>query len=254
MRPPIPILTYHQVDTPPPRGTPFRSLVVDPDAFDRQLGFLKLLGYRGLCMGALQPYLRGEKTGKVVGITLDDGYVNNLAHALPALARHGFSATCYVVSGQLGGSNVWDAMHGVPAQPLMDTAQMKRWVAGGMEIGAHTRHHVDLCKCDAATAQSEIAGSKADLEQALGVEVGSFCYPFGEHRDEHVEMARLAGYQTATTIVAGRAGLADDRMRLPRISVRLGTNPLGALFQTEWERWRSGRGQKDLEHPLPSGR
>ena len=31
MRRPIAILTYHQVDEPPPDGTPYRSLVVSPD-------------------------------------------------------------------------------------------------------------------------------------------------------------------------------------------------------------------------------
>lgn len=229
-------------------------LYVSPRHFARQMRLLHLAGYRGLSMRDLDPYLSGERSGKVFGITFDDGYVDNVEHALPVLQRFGFTATCYAVSGLPGGVNSWDLDNGAPPSPLIDVAQMRRWVAGGMEIGAHTRHHVDLCKCDAATAQSEITGSKADLEQALGVEVGSFCYPFGEHRDEHVEMARLAGYRTATTIVPGRASLADDRMRLPRISVRLGTNLIGALVQTEWERWRSGPEQKDLKQPLPSGR
>ena len=224
MRPPIPILTYHQVDTPPPRGTPFRSLVVDPDAFDRQLGFLKLLGYRGLCMGALQPYLRGEKTGKVVGITLDDGYVNNLAHALPALVRHDFSATCYVVSGQLGGSNVWDAMHGVPAQPLMDTAQLRAWVAGGQEVGAHTRNHVDLRALAPAAARAEIAGCRSDLEDVLGVPVRHFCYPYGHYAPEHAQMVREAGYETATTTQRARTTAQDDLFRLPRAPVLQSTS------------------------------
>lgn len=113
MRSPIPILTYHQVEAPPVRGTPYRSLVVSPGAFARQMGLLRLLGYRGLSMSALLPYLRGEAVGKVVGITLDDGYVNNLEHALPVLRHNGFSATCYIVSGQVGGTNAWDAAKGV---------------------------------------------------------------------------------------------------------------------------------------------
>ena len=59
-RAPVPILTYHQIEAPPPRGTPYRSLVVSPGAFARQMGLLKLLGYTGLSMSALQPYLVGE--------------------------------------------------------------------------------------------------------------------------------------------------------------------------------------------------
>ena len=96
--PTVPILMYHQIDTPPARGTPLRGLVVKPAAFARQMGLLRLLGWRGLAMRDLEPYISGEKTGKVVGITFDDGYRNNLEHALPVLLDHSFTATCYGVS------------------------------------------------------------------------------------------------------------------------------------------------------------
>ena len=104
----IPILTYHQIDKPPPRGTPLRGLVVSSASFARQMAFLKCLGYRGLSMGQLEPYLQGQQHGRVVGITFDDGYRNNAEHALPVLKKHGFSATCYALSGMLGASNSWD--------------------------------------------------------------------------------------------------------------------------------------------------
>lgn len=219
MRSPIPILTYHQVDAAPPRGTAYRSLVVSPAAFARQMGLLKLLGYQGLCMSELEPYLRGEKAGKVVGITLDDGYVNNLEHALPVLQRNGFTATCYIVSGQLGGSNVWDHGKGVAPKPLMDTAQLKAWLAGGQEVGAHTRNHVDLLEIDDATARGEIAGCRQELQDLLGTQVRHFCYPYGFHRPEHARMVREAGYATATTTQRSRTSASDDLFELPRVPV-----------------------------------
>ena len=219
MRPPIPILTYHQVDMPPERGVPYRSLVVSPATFGRQLGLLKALGYRGLSMSALEPYLRGEMTGKVVGITLDDGYVNNLHHALPVLQRLGFSATCYVVSGQIGGLNVWDRGKGVPPKPLMNAPDLKAWLAGGQEIGAHTRNHVDLLQTDDDTARQEIAGCRRELEDLLGTEVRHFCYPYGFHRPEHAAMVREAGYATATTTQRARTQVTDDLFELPRVPV-----------------------------------
>jgi peptidoglycan/xylan/chitin deacetylase (PgdA/CDA1 family) len=237
MRPPIPILTYHQIDSPPPRGVPYRSLVISPAAFARQMGFLKVLGYRGLSMSRLEPFLRGEKTGKVVGITLDDGYVNNLAHALPALRRFGFSATCYIVSGQLGGSNMWDRAKGVPAQPLMDAQQLRAWVAGGQEVGAHTRNHINLMDADDVTANGEIAGCKHDLEQILDTEVRHFCYPYGSHRPEHAALVRAAGYATATTTERARSRADDDLLELPRVPVLRATSlPLLWLkLATEYE-------------------
>lgn len=219
MRPPVPILTYHQVDAAPPPGSNYRSLVVSPGAFARQMAMLKALGYLGLSMTALEPYLRGEKTGRVVGITLDDGYVNNLEHALPVLRKNGFSATCYVVSGQLGGSNVWDHDKGVTPKPLMDASQLRVWLAGGQEVGAHTRNHVDLLKLDDAQVREEIAGCKRDLEALLDAPVRHFCYPYGFHKAVHAAMVREAGYATATTTQRARAQAADDPYTLPRVPV-----------------------------------
>src|SRR3954468_17188001 len=90
---PIAILSYHQTRRPPPRGVPVRTLVLPPWRFALQLRTLKALGWTGLSMRDLEPYLRGEKAGKVFGITLDDGYLNNFEHALPVLRDIGFTAT-----------------------------------------------------------------------------------------------------------------------------------------------------------------
>ena len=103
---PIPILTYHQIAEVPARGAPMRSLYVSPAAFALQMRTLSSLGYQGLSMTSLMPYLRGEKTGKVVGITFDDGYANNLENAAEVLKKFNFSSTCYVVSELLGKTNV----------------------------------------------------------------------------------------------------------------------------------------------------
>ena len=70
---PIPILMYHQIDEPPARGTPLRGLVVSPRSFAWQMNMLRILGFRGLSMRDLEPYLLGQKQGRVVGITFDDG-------------------------------------------------------------------------------------------------------------------------------------------------------------------------------------
>ena len=221
---PIPILVYHQISEAPPRGAPFRGLYVAPQSFARQMALLKLMGYQGLSMAALLPYLRGEKTGKVVGITFDDGYQNNLSHALPVLARHGFSSTCYVVSNLLGKTNVWDSAIGIAQVPLMNDHELRQWVAGGQEVGSHTQNHARLLQCDATAALAEMTQDKAALEGLLGVPVRHFCYPYGEYAPEHVAMARQAGFQTVTTTQRGRSAVQGDLLELPRVPVLRATS------------------------------
>ena len=221
---PIPILVYHQISEAPLRGAPFRGLYVAPQSFARQMALLKLLGYQGLSMGALLPYLRGEKSGKVVGITFDDGYRNNLSHALPVLARHRFSSTCYVVSNLLGQTNVWDSAIGMAQVPLMTANELRQWVAGGQEVGSHTQNHARLLQCDASTARAEMTQDRAALEGLLGVPVRHFCYPYGEYAPEHVAMAQQAGFQTVTTTRRGRSAVQSDLLELPRVPVLRSTS------------------------------
>ena len=227
---PIPVLMYHQVDAPPPRGTALRGLVVSPRSFAWQMGLLRLLGYRGVSMRDLQPYLRGERSGKVVGITFDDGYRNNLEHALPVLQRHGYTATCYGVSQQLGGTNAWDDGR-VAVKPLMTRDEWRQWHAAGMDVGSHTRHHVKLTELPEDQAREEISRSRLELEDAVGCEVRHFCYPYGWFRPEHGQMAREAGYATATTTQRGRVQAGDDPYTLKRIMVARATNPWQFLLK-----------------------
>ena len=215
----IPILTYHHTEQAPPKGFPMRSLWVTPSSFWAQMRWLSRLGYRGLAMSELMPYLRGEKKGKVVGITLDDGYQSNVSHALPILKQHGFSATCYVVSGRLGQHNEWDAALGMAKAALMSGEEMRAWVDAGMEVGSHTCSHADLNQLSLAEARHELLQSKNDLEKLLQKPVTQFCYPYGHFSPEHEALVSQAGYEAATTTHRGRACATDRMTALPRVPV-----------------------------------
>jgi peptidoglycan/xylan/chitin deacetylase (PgdA/CDA1 family) len=214
---PVPILTYHQfvADSAPRRRR--GPLCITQAQFARQMALVHALGYRGLSMGELKPYLTGEKTGRVVGITMDDGYLSNLELALPVLQRWGFTATCFMVSGHLGQSNVWDSAEDGPFAPLMDVAQLQAWMAGGQEVGSHTHSHCDLTRCSPELAWQEIKGSRDQLEHALSAPVQHFSYPYGFLNPEHVAMVQQAGYDTALTTRGGRARSGQDLFTLPRL-------------------------------------
>ena len=216
---PIPILVYHQIDHAPAKGQPFRSLYVAPQAFSRQMKWLARLGYAGLSMTALMPYLRGEKVGKVVGITFDDGYQNNLTHALPVLMRHGFSSTCYAVSGLVGKTNAWDEKIGIAQTLLMTADELQQWMMGGQEVGSHTHQHIHLLTSADTQSQADIGQGKAALEQLTGRATRHFCYPYGQFGDRHVAMVDRAGFDTATTTARSRCHPGADMLQLPRVPV-----------------------------------
>lgn len=238
---PIPILMYHQIDSPSPRGTPLRGLIVAPSSFAWQMRMLRLLGYRGLSMRDLEPYLKGENQGKVVGLTFDDGYQNNVVHALPVLKKHGFTATCYGVSGLIGGTNVWDQGR-VAEKPLMTLDDWRDWRDAGMDIGSHTRTHAKLTELAPEQARAQIITSKQELEQTIGCDVRHFCYPYGWYGAEHAQMAREAGYVSATTTHRGRVQSGADPYTLQRIMVARATNPI-QFFMKIATRYEDRRGR-----------
>lgn len=215
----IPILMYHQIDLPAPRGTRFRGLTVHPDSFRRQMVWMKRLGYTGLSMRDLMPYLKGERQGKVFGITFDDGFRNVHTHALPVLQELKFTSTNYFVANQFNGGNVWDANNNVPHSPLMSLDEIRQWSQGGQEVGSHTLDHVHLPKLDRQDAIHQIRDSRTKLSEALNVDVTAFCYPFGEFTVEHGQIAKEAGYTNATTTARGLAGPRDDFFELPRVGI-----------------------------------
>jgi peptidoglycan/xylan/chitin deacetylase (PgdA/CDA1 family) len=221
---PIAIISYHQIDPRPARGTLWRELVTPPERFRQEMQALARRGWRGVSMRELQPYLRGERRGKVVGLTFDDGFLNNM-QALPILQAFGFTATLFAIPGLVGGVNEWDRPAGIEIKPLMGREHLQAWLAAGMEIGSHTFNHVDLTECDAQQAHHEIDGSRQALEDLLGCEVESFCFPYGRLRDEHVDMVRAARYTSACTCEMRRVQSGTDLLRLPRLT-SWSTSPL----------------------------
>jgi peptidoglycan/xylan/chitin deacetylase (PgdA/CDA1 family) len=215
----IPILAYHNIDKAP-KSKGFRELYVSPSQFLRQMFILKMLGFKGVSMTEAVPYLSGHKTGKIAALTFDDGYCDNLKNAAPVLARFGFSATCYVVSGSIGQTNQWDSKVNNAVKPVMDADQLKAWIDFGFEIGAHSRTHSHLTECQGNVLEEEIRGSREDLERALHYTTLHFSYPYGSWNPVAADAVERAGFQTACTTRRGRARGGDNLFRLSRVKVR----------------------------------
>lgn len=221
---------YHSIESMP-RTTIMRSLHVSPRNFKFQMWILRFLGYQGLSIKKLRPYLEGKKQGKVVGITFDDGYRNNLTNAAPILNKYGFSATCYIVSRNIGKSNVWDLKRNITQRPLMKEDDVIKWVNSGMDIGAHSQTHIDLTSISANDALKEIKGCKLDLEKTFKMKIFDFCYPYGKFNNKVYSIVKASGYKSATSMVRGRADKSSDILVLPRIPVNYRTMPYAFIMK-----------------------
>lgn len=203
------ILMYHCVAQVP--EDPHR-LCVTPDRFAEQMAWLKGQGWRGVGIGTLVDAMRVGREHGLVGITFDDGYVNVLENALPELLRHDFTATMFIVSDRLGGTNEWDEG---PVWQLMSAGQVAEVAAAGMEIGSHTATHVPLRGIGVDQLTAEVSGSRSTLTELMGHPIRGFAYPWGKNDAAARSEVRNAGYEYACAVETpiGDLGITT----LPRI-------------------------------------
>lgn len=191
------VLMYHSVtkyDSDP------LLVTVSPDRFANQMRWLAARGLRGVSIRDLLAALRSGAGRRLVGLTFDDGYTDFASEVVPVLLDHGFTATVYPVTGELGGFNAWDADAGYPRKPLMDADDVRRMAGLGMEVGSHSVAHRSLTSLADEELAHELVASKAALEEIVGGEVTGFCYPYGHAGAREVAAVRDAGYQYACAI------------------------------------------------------
>lgn len=208
------ILMYHGVAAVASGAEDPNQLCVSPGRFAAQLAWLKGRGLRGVSIGELVDAMRAGQAKSLVGITFDDGYVNVLEDALPVLARHGFTATMFIIPDRLGGTNDWDEG---PSWRLMTAGQVGELAAAGMEIGSHGATHVRLAGLNADRLSIEVAGSRSTLAGLLGRPVRGFAYPYGSMDAPARQAVADAGYDYACAVEAPMAALG--MAALPRIYV-----------------------------------
>ena len=196
----VPILMYHHISDVVPPTSLGMSLTVTPTLFGQQLDYLQKRGYHTITFNQLFDalYYGGPLPSHPIILTFDDGYDDAFHFAFPMLKAHGFSGMFYIITGKVG----WSA--------YLNWKQIRTMLTGGMQIGSHTIHHVDmgsLVLYSQDLAQQELQKSQAALQNHLGTVIQQFCYPSGEPfnhgslaaRQQIVALLASDGYVGATT-------------------------------------------------------
>lgn len=214
----VPILCYHRIETPPPSSAGDTNFVT-PALFASHLRALAALGFRGVTVGDLLRWQRGEGMlpPRPIAITFDDAYASVVEHAFPQLAAIGWPSTIYAVTAYLGRTNCWDPH--APPSALLDAAALRNALSAGHDVGAHTRHHRRLKGLDDAASHEELAVARTELEHALGAPCDSIAFPYGSHDRTTLQAVQRAGYRGACTLKRWTNGRRTNPLRLGRMSV-----------------------------------
>jgi len=191
---PVPILMYHVVTTAP-ANAPYPELYVSRGDFAGQVAWLAAHGYHGVTLQQVFDSWRGAARlpAKPVVLSFDDGYLSQVRNALPILKARRWPGVLNLEVKNL--TPVWG----------IRPPGIRKLMAAGWELDAHTLTHPDLTKVGAAQLRDEVAGSRAAIRGRFHVPVNFFCYPAGRYDATVVAAVKAAGYLGATTTNYGLA-------------------------------------------------
>jgi peptidoglycan/xylan/chitin deacetylase (PgdA/CDA1 family) len=175
-----PILLYHHVSNAAPGNRYYVTL----DDFRTQMEALRDWGYTPITMSELVDALihGGNLPPQPVVISFDDGNLDIYQNAFPIMHQMGFVGTFYIVANRLQSNG------------FVNVSQLKEMINDGWEIGSHSMSHIDLT-LDHSVARFEILQSRLSLEDALGISINTFAYPYGKTDEYIADRVSEYGYQ-----------------------------------------------------------
>lgn len=211
---------YHEIQAPQrelcSNDPGYVRYVLSSDEFRDHLGVIKNLGWSGWNVTrALQSMASVDgKAQEQEGIclTFDDGCASDLLVAAPLLLEKGFNATFYITVNHLG------------QKGYLSRVQLQDLHKLGFEIGSHSMTHRYLNDLDPRELESELSGSKQELEQIIGSRVIHFSCPGGRVNQRVLEATASAGYESIATSRPGRNKLTPDDPSLNRTPILRGTS------------------------------
>lgn len=118
-------------------------------------------------------------------VTFDDGHRTNYENAFPLLERAGLKATFFALAGSVASN-----------PDFISWSQAREMVSAGHRLQSHGWSHRLLTLCSPEELHDELARSKQELEQRLGMEVTSVSAPGGRWDARVISGCARAGYKT----------------------------------------------------------
>jgi peptidoglycan/xylan/chitin deacetylase (PgdA/CDA1 family) len=212
--------------------------LLPPGAFGRGLRRLVESGFRSIPLQEIVACVSGSGCFPAHGfaITFDDGYESVYREAFPDLQEQGMTATVFLTAGRKKPASGSERLPPVCGRTMLSWDQIREMHRAGICFGAHTLTHPDLTRPTPSEMKTEILYSQALLEDALGVPVRTFAYPFGR-LDARSRDAVRRNFDLACTDNLGFVSAASDVFALPRIDAYyLRSESLFARMLSPWFR------------------
>lgn len=182
----LPILTFHALDDQPSVTS------VSPEVFRRAIVRLHASGHRTLSLTEAVDCLRRRQPfpNRSIVITFDDGYQSVYAEAVAVLQNYGMCATVFLTVGEAPSAESAGRLPALGGRSMLSWREIREMSKTGFSFGAHTLTHPDLTRLPLERAENEICRSKTIIEDAVGLPVACFAYPYGRYDRRSREIAQ----------------------------------------------------------------
>jgi len=183
---------------------------------------MKFLYDNGISVRAVRDIEAVSPTDKVVFLTFDDGYVDNLENAIPILMDFGFTATFFIATGLVASgdsprksSNLGHRLY--PDLLMLNEADLIKIREHGMEIGSHGVTHQMFTRLTKEQQCAEIKASVQLLMEVTATPISSFAFPNGQRgalSEIAVECADDQGITHVFSTLWGGVSVSRKRRKL----------------------------------------
>jgi len=218
-----PILTYHKIS----EQKEFGLTTISPLKFKSQLDILIKYKYNFKIFKNIDAQVPEEQHQVI--LTFDDGYECIYHHAFPLMRELKITGVIFLISDYINKKNDWESYSIQRKHTHMTKDQIIDMHRAGFEFGSHGRRHLYLNNKPDKIIITEISDSKKRIEDLIGDEVVTFCYPFGQFNQRIVQLVKQAGYKYAL----GSANLfhyrRNDQLQLCRRTIYSSDSEQGFL-------------------------
>lgn len=203
----VPVLMYHSI-TDDMKYIEYSINAVSPNDFEQQLKKINELQMQTLFFEDLEEI---HKYSKPIILTFDDGFEDFYYNAFPLIKKYNVKATLFMIVGYINCSN------------YCTLEQLREMVNSGLvKIESHTMSHPKLTLLDGEDLKDQINRSSSLLEEYLGNEISSICYPYGLY-NKNVDTLVKQKYKYAITMNEGLYDLnVHTKYEIPRYTIPRG--------------------------------
>ena len=211
------ILMYHRVEPIENNDGQYDQLNVPPEIFSEQMKILAS-EYKVVSLADAIDFLKSgvdeiQKKPTVV-ITFDDGYADNLEHALPILEQYRLPATIFITTAFCDQTLTHERYKDRESPQHLNWDNVKQLAKNPLiTIGSHTITHQLLSEIVDKQSRKEI------IEKQLETKIKFFCYPKGNYSSRELNTLDHSSYRAAVTVKPGSNSIETSMFELKRTEI-----------------------------------